>query len=48
MPIQNYICLNEKCENSDIVEERLVKFSNQDHQTCKKCGSDMELLFSPC
>lgn len=40
----DYKCTNEKCEQNEVKEERLVKSSEQESQKCKSCGESMTKL----
>ena len=42
MPIHIYHCDTPTCENHE--EERLVKFSNAEEQTCKECGELLRIV----
>lgn len=42
MPIHIYHCSHEGCDAPD--EERLVKFSNAEEQTCKLCNQLLEIV----
>lgn len=45
MPIYNFACTNDTCENKDVVVDKLVR-SYDTKPPCEKCKSEMTKQFS--